>query len=175
VLGVALAFLGARMLRLGPRGFLVLLGGAAAIVLKVVSSNLDAVGPDHFRSAFGHGLSGLWAVIENRVPLSYMPAIHKWPLVMPLGLWFLFTFAVALFVARRRPTRDFVLTLGIAIAASLLVNDSAMYELTGGVAVLAALGRFAPAPAVPVTVRSLVRAVLPAAPAVPTAVEVADD
>ena len=149
-----------------------LLGGAAAIVLKVVSSNLDAVGPDHFRSAFGHGLSGLWAVVENRVPLSYMPAIHKWPLVMPLGLWFLFTFAAALFVARRRPTRDFVFTLGLAIAASLLVNDSAMYELTGGVAVLAALGRFAPAPAAPVTVRSLVRAVLPAAP---TAADVVAD
>jgi hypothetical protein len=175
VLGIALAFLGARMLRLGPRGFLVLLGGAAAIVLKVVSSNLDAVGPDHFRSAFGHGFSGLWAVVENRVPLSYLPAIHKWPLVMPLGLWFLFTFAGALFVARRRPTRDFVFTLGLAIAASLLVNDSAMYELTGGVAVLAALGRFAPAPAVPVTVRSLVRAVLPSAPALPAADVVADD
>jgi hypothetical protein len=173
VLGIALAFLGARMLRLGSRGFLVLLGGAAAIVLKVVSSNLDAVGPDHFRSAFGHGFSGLWAVVENRVPLSYLPAIHKWPLVMPLGLWFLFTFAGALFVARRRPTRDFVFTLGLAIAASLLVNDSAMYELTGGVAVLAGLGRFAPAPAVPVTVRSLVRALLPAAPA--AADVVADD
>jgi hypothetical protein len=50
-----------------------------------------------------------------------------------------------------------------------------MYELTGGVAVLAALGRFAPAPAVPVTVRSLVRAALPSAPAVPAAAEVADD
>ena len=58
VLGVALAFLGARMLRLGTRGFLMLLGIAAAIVLKVVSSNLSAAGPDHFRSAFGRGLSG---------------------------------------------------------------------------------------------------------------------
>jgi hypothetical protein len=39
--------------------------------------------------------------------------------------------------------------------------------------VLAGLGRFAPAPAVPVTVRSLVRALLPAAPAAAEAV--ADD
>jgi hypothetical protein len=178
VLGVALAFLGARMLRLGTRGFLMLLGIAAAIVLKVVSSNLSAAGPDHFRSAFGRGLSGLLAVAENRVPLSYLPAIHNWPWVMPLGLWFLSTFAVGLYVARHRPTRDFVLTMGLAIVVSLLVNDSAMYELTCGVAVLAALVRFVPAPAVPVTVLSLVRAaiarvavLLPA----PAAVEVADD
>ena len=174
VLGVGLAFLGARMLRLGPRGFLLLLGGAAAIVLKVVSSNLAAVGPDHFRSAFGHGFSGLWAVAEHRVPLSYLPAIHKWPIVMPLALWFLVSFVAALYVAQRRPTRDFVLTLGLAIVTSLLVNDSAMYELTAGVAVLGAFVRFAPAPAVPVTVRSLIRAALPE-PAAPAVVEVADD
>lgn len=49
-----------------------------------------------------------------------------------------------------------------------------MYELTGGVAVLAALVRFAPAPAVPVTVTSLVRALLPSKPA-PAAAEIADD
>jgi len=173
VLGLALAFLGARMLRLGMRGFLILLGAAAAIVLKVVSSNLSAAGPNHFRSAFGSGLSGLWAVAENRVPLSYLPAIHNWPLVMPLGIWFLVTFAISLVVARRRPTRDFVLAMGLAIVTSLLVNDSAMYELTAGVGVLASLVRFAPAPAVPVTVLSLIRAVLPG-PA-PAPVEVAND
>jgi len=163
VLGVALAFLGARTLRLGMRGFLMLLGVAAAVVLKIVSSNLDATGPDHLRSAFGHGLSGVWAVAENRVPLSYLPAIHNWPLVLPLAIWFVASFAIAVVVSRRRPPRDFVLALGIAMVVSLLVNDSAMYELTGGVVVLGALMRFAPAPAVPVTVRSLVRAVLPRA------------
>ena len=63
----------------------------------------------------------------------------------------------------------------IVWTTSLLVNDSAMYELTGGVAVLAGLARFAPAPAVPVTVRSLVRAVLPRAPALPAAAEVVAD
>jgi len=161
VLGVALAFLGARMLRVGLRGFLLGIGVAAVIVLKIVSANLDTGGPDHFRSAFGSGLSGLWAVIVHRVPLSYMPAIHNWPLVLPLTLWFLFTFAGALYVARRRPTRDFVLTLGLAIVTSLLVNDSAMYEVTAGVAVVAALARFVPAPAVPFSLRALAREVLP--------------
>ena len=174
VLGIALALVGATMLRLGKRGFLLLLGASAAVVLKVVSANLGAAGPDHLRSAFGNGLSGLWAVAENRVPLSYMPAVHDWPLVMPLALWFLITFAACLYVARRRPTRDFVLTLGVATVASLLANDSAMYELTGGVAALGAVVRFAPAPAVPITVTSLVRAALPSRPA-PATADVADD
>jgi hypothetical protein len=174
VLGLALALVGASILRIGKRGFLVLLGAAAAIVLKVVSSNLDAAGPDHLRSAFGSGLSGLVAVFRDRVPLSYMPAIHNWTVVMPLAVWFLVTFAASLYVARRRPTRDFVLTLGVAMIASLLVNDSAMYELTAGVAVLGSLVRFAPAPAVPITVTSVVRALLPSKPA-PAVVDVADD
>jgi hypothetical protein len=162
VLGVALAFLGARTLRIGVRGFATLLLAAALVVLKVVSSNLQAAGPDHLRSAFGSGLSGVWAVAKNRVPLSYLPAIHTWTTVLPLAIWFVASFAVALYVARRRPTKDLVLTLGLAMVTSLLVNDSAMYELTGGIVVLGALARFAPAPAVPVTVRSLVRTVSPA-------------
>ena len=172
VLGVALAFLGARTWRLGTRGFLLMLGAAAALVLKVVSANLNAAGPDHFRSAFGSGLSGLWNVAVNRVPLSYVPAIHKWPVVLPLAIWFVLTFAAALVVAHRRPTRDFVFTLGLAIVTSLLVNDSAMYEVTGGVAVVASLVRFVPAPAVPFSVLAFVRSLLPVRAA---AVEVADD
>src|SRR5581483_4799117 len=163
VLGIALAFLGARMLRIGVRGFVTLLLAGALVVLKVVSSNLSTAGPDHLRSAFAHGVGSLWAVAKNRVPLSYAPAIHNWPVVLPLALWFLVSFAIALYAARRRPPRDFVLALGLAMATSLAVNDSAMYELTGGIVVLSALVRFAPAPAVPVTVRSLVRAVLPSA------------
>jgi len=157
VLGVALAFLGARTFRFGVRGFALLLGAAAVVVLKVVSSNLSTSGPDHLRSAFGSGLSGVWAVARNRVPLSYVPALENWPVVMPLAIWFAVTFAVAVYVARRRPTRDLVLTLGAAIVTSLLVNDSAMYVLTGGVSGIASILRFAPAPAVPFRLRSLVR------------------
>jgi hypothetical protein len=162
VLGIALAFLGARTLRLGIRGFVTLLLGCALVVLKIVSANLSTSGPDHLRSAFGQGLGGLWAVARNRVPLSYAPAIHNWQVVLPLALWFLISFGIALYAAWRRPPRDFVVALGLAMATSLVVNDSAMYELTGGIVVLAALVRFSPAPAVPVTVRSLVRALLPA-------------
>ena len=58
-------------------------------------------------------------------------------------------------MVRRRPgrrdsrvapgvTRDVVLAVGLAVGASLLVNDSATYELVGGVAALAAVAQFAP-------------------------------
>ncbi|HEY2542181.1 MAG TPA: hypothetical protein VGH92_03930 [Gaiellaceae bacterium] len=174
VLVLSLAFLGARMLRLGVRGFVTFFLAAVTFMVWLIDRNLQAPGPNHLRSAFNGGLGGLWAVARNRLPLSYMPAIHNWTVVLPLAIWFVAAFAVAVYVARRRATRDLVLTLGLATLTSLLVNDSAMYVLTGGVAVLGALVRFVPAPAVPVTVRSLVRAVLPAQ-TVPAAVEAADD
>jgi hypothetical protein len=157
VLGVAFAFLGARTLRLGVRGFATLLLAGAAIVLGLVSYNLRGPGPDHLRSAFGHGLSGLIEVARNRVPLAYAPAVHDWTMLLPLTIWFVVALALAIRFARRRATRDLVFALGLAIATSLLVNDSAAYELTGGVAALAAVARFVPAIAplrVPVTARA---------------------
>jgi hypothetical protein len=161
VFGVALAFLGARTLRLGKGGFATLLLAAATVVLGIVSRNLQASGPNHLRSAFGHGVSGLWAVAQNRVPLSYLPALHNWTWTLPLGIWLLGTFGAAVYLAyRRAATRDIVFALGLALLTSLLVNDSATYELTGGVAALAAIARFVPSPAVPVTVSSLASAAL---------------
>ncbi|HVA31671.1 MAG TPA: hypothetical protein VMU58_10400 [Gaiellaceae bacterium] len=163
VLGVAFAFLGARVLRLGVRGFVTLLLLGATAVLGLVSLNLRTPGPDHLRSAFGHGLSGLVAVVQNRVPLAYMPALHNWPLVLPLALWFAAALVLAIRLARRRATRDLVLAVGLAIGTSLLVNDSATYELVGGVAALAALVRFTPA-VTPLTVPALARLPLPGQP-----------
>jgi hypothetical protein len=128
VLGVALAFLGARTLRLGRGGFATLLLAAATVVLGIVSRNLQASGPNHLRSAFGHGLSGLWAVAQNRVPLSYVPALHNWTWVLPLSIWLVATFGAAVYLAyRRAATRDLVFALGLALLTSLLVNDSATY------------------------------------------------
>lgn len=163
VLGVAFAFLGARTLRLGMRGFATLLLAAAAVVLALVSFGLHTPGPNHFRSAFGQGLSGLLAVARNRVPLSYAPTLHNWPLVLPLALWFAAALAFAIYWARKRATRDLVFALGLAIVTSLLVNDSATYELTGGVAALAALVRFTPSVG-PIRVTALARVPLPAQP-----------
>jgi hypothetical protein len=144
VLGVAFAFLGARMMRLGVRGFLLLLLVTATVVLAVVAINLQTPGPDHLRSAFGHGLAGFIDVARNRVPLAYMPALHNWPLVLPLALWFLAALVITFRTSRRPITRDVVLALGLAVGTSLLVNDSATYELVGGVAALAGVARFSP-------------------------------
>jgi hypothetical protein len=144
VVGVAFAFLGSRAARLGARGFATILLLAATTVLALVSYNLGAPGPDHLRSAFGHGLPGLLRVAENRIPLAYLPALHNWPLLLPLTLWFAAAFVVAMRVARSRASTDLVMAVGLAIGTSLLVNDSASYELAGGVAALAAVVRFTP-------------------------------
>jgi len=163
VLGVAFAFLGARTLRLGARGFATLLLVGATVVLGLVSYNLRGPGPDHLRSAFSHGFSGLLAVARNRVPLSYEPALHDWTMLLPLAIWFVVSLALAIRFARRSATRDLVLALGLGLVTSLLVNDSAAYELSGGVAALAAVARFVPSVA-PLRVPLPARAPLPGLP-----------
>ena len=144
VFGVAFAFLGARLLRVGVRGFVTMLLAAATAVLAIVWLDLRSPGPDHLRSAFGRGLSGLAASLGSRVPLSYAPAVHDWTLVLPLAISFLVTLAIAIKVTRPRVGRDITLALGVAVPVSLLVNDSAAYVLAGGVACAAAVARFAP-------------------------------
>lgn len=140
VFGLALAFVGARVLRLGWRGFVGLLSLCGTLALGIVLLDLHAPGPDHLRSAFSNGLDGFVAVFANRLPLAYAPAVEQWVILVPVGLSFVAAFALALRLSRRRGS-DLVLAAGLAILASLLVNDSASYELTGGVAVVAALAR----------------------------------
>lgn len=156
VLGVALAVLGARLFRFGVGGFIALLASAAITVLWVVSRGLAQAGPDHLRSAFSNHGAGLLASLESRVPLSYLPALHAWTLVLPLLLVLAATFAVAWRRAESRATRDLLLALGVALATSLLINDSAAYELAGGIAVVGAAARFVPTSA-PVRLRIPVR------------------
>jgi hypothetical protein len=159
VLGVALAVLGTRLFRLGVRGFVALLASAAFAVLWIVSRGLAEPGPNHLRSAFAHGGGGLLASLESRVPLSYVPALHAWQLVVPLLLALAGSFVVAWRAARQQSTRDVLLALGVAIVTSLLINDSASYELAAGIAVVGAFARFAPAPApAPALTRVLARA-----------------
>jgi hypothetical protein len=164
-LGVALAVLGTRLFRLGAKGFVGLLASSALAVLWIVSRGLAERGPNHLRSAFsGHG-AGLFSSLESRVPLSYLPALHAWQLVVPLLFVLAATFTLAWRGARQRSTRDLLLAFGVAIVTSLLVNDSAAYELAAGIAVVGAFARFAPAPApararvvVPALARLLARA-----------------
>jgi hypothetical protein len=146
-LGVALAVLGTRLFKLGKRGFVGLLGCAALAVLWIVSRGLAQPGPNHLRSAFtGHG-AGLFSSLESRVPLSYLPALHAWQMVVPLLFVLAVAFGLAWRAARQQSTRDILVAFGVAILTSLLVNDSAAYEITAGIAVVGAFARFAPAPA----------------------------
>jgi hypothetical protein len=155
VLGVALAVLGMRLFRLGVSGFVGLLASAAVAVLWIVSRGLAEPGPNHLRSAFSHNGAGLLASLESRVPLSYVPALHAWDLVVPLLLVLVVAFGLAWRAARQPSTRDVLLALGVAIVTSLLINDSAAYELTAGIAVVGAFARFAPTPA-PAPARAVV-------------------
>jgi uncharacterized membrane protein len=81
------------------------------------------------------------------VQLSYLPALHAWEMAVPLLFVLAVSFALAWRTARQPSTRDVLLAFGVAIVTSLLINDSAAYELAGGIAVVGALARFAPAPA----------------------------
>ncbi|HZT86019.1 MAG TPA: hypothetical protein VE984_11500 [Gaiellaceae bacterium] len=146
-LGIALAVLGTRLFRLGAKGFFGLLASAAFAVLWIVSRGLAERGPNHLRSAFADHGRGLLSSLESRVPLSYVPALHSWQLVVPLFFVLAAAFALAWRRARQRSTRDVLLAFGVAIVTSLLVNDSAAYELAAGIAVVGAVARFAPAPA----------------------------
>jgi hypothetical protein len=174
-LGIALAVLGARLFRLGAKGFVGLLASAALAVLWIVSRGLAERGPNHLRSAFADHGAGLLSSLESRVPLSYLPALHSWQLVLPLLLVLAASFALAWRRARQRSTRDVLLAFGVAIVTSLLVNDSAAYELAAGIAVVGAFARFAPAPApAPSRIRVLARAKLGRAP-LPVPVPVPSD
>ncbi len=146
-LGIALAVLGARLFKLGWKGFVGLLASAALAVLWIVSRGLAQPGPNHLRSAFADHGAGLLSSLESRVPLSYLPALHAWQIVVPLLFVLVVAFALSWRFARQPSTRDILLAFGVAIVTSLLVNDSAAYELTAGIAVIGAFARFAPAPA----------------------------
>jgi hypothetical protein len=146
-LGVALAVLGTRLFKLGAKGFVGLLASSAFAVLWIVSRGLAQPGPNHLRSAFADHGAGLVSSLESRVPLSYLPALHAWEMVVPLLFVLAIAFALAWRFATQRSTRDLLLAFGVAIVTSLLVNDSAAYELTAGIAVIGAFARFAPAPA----------------------------
>lgn len=143
-LGLALAVLGARLSR---RGVLTLMGAsaaAAAIVLAIVRRGLASPGPNHLRSAFGHGLDGLFRVAANRVPLVYTPALHDWPLTLPLALLLLLSGVLAFRVTRARAARDLLLALAAGLIASLLVNDATGFMLIAGIGCASAAARFVP-------------------------------
>ena len=143
-LGLALALLGAR---LSQRGLLAIVGAsaaAAATVLAIVQHGLASSGPNHLRSAFGHGVGGLLRVAANRVPLVYTPALHGWPLTLPLAVLLIVSGVLAFRVTRARAARDLLLALTAGLTASLLVNDATGFMLAAGIGCASAAARFTP-------------------------------
>ena len=101
---------------------------------------------------FDGGVSGFFASLASRWPLSYLPALHE---INPRGPTPAVLAATFVFAWRRTEvaaTRDLLLALGVALVTSLLINDSAAYELAGGIAVIGAAARFVPTSA-PVRIR----------------------
>ena len=165
-LGLALAVLGARLSR---RGLVALVGSvaaSAAIVLAIVQHGLASPGPNHLRSAFGSGVTGFLDVAAHRVPLVYAPAVHDWPLTLPLALLLIASCVLAFRVTRARAARDLLVALTVGLVASLLINDATGFMLAAGIGCSSAVARFAPTGArirLPVVAR--LRAATSAAPA----------
>ena len=141
-LGIALALLGARLARRGLATLVGAVATAAAIVLAIVRHGLASPGPNHLRSAFGHGIGGFVQVAANRVPLVYAPAVHDWRLILPLSLLLIASGVLAFRVTRARAARDLLLALSAGLVASLLVNDATGFMLTAGIGCASALARF---------------------------------
>lgn len=143
-LGFALALLGARLSRRGALAMVGAVAGAAVIVLAIVDRGLASPGPNHLRSAFGHGIGGLLRVAANRAPLVYTPALHDWPMTLPLTLLLIASGVLAFRVTRARTSRDLMLSLAAGLIASLLVNDATGFMLAAGIGCTSAVARFSP-------------------------------
>ena len=140
VLAVGLAVLGSRLARLRLRGMIALLTTTVACVIGLFWFDQRSGAPNHLQSAFSHGFSGLLAVARDRVPLAYEPAFHQWTFIGPFLLSFVVVAIVALRTWQTPGRRDVLLATVAALVTSLLVNDSAAYELVAGVTTLVAVG-----------------------------------
>ena len=167
-LGLALAVLGARLSRRGLVALVASVAASGAIVLAIVQHGLASPGPNHLRSAFGSGVTGFLDVAAHRVPLVYAPAVHDWPLTLPLALLLIASCALAFRVTRARAARDLLIALTVGLVASLLINDATGFMLAAGIGCSSAVARFTPTGArvrLPLPVLSRLRAAVSAAPA----------
>src|SRR5262249_15355827 len=78
------------------------------------------------------------------VPLVCGPAVHGWPLTLPLAVLLVASGALAFRVTRARASRDLLFALAAGLTASLLINDATGFMLAGGIACASAVARFAP-------------------------------
>jgi hypothetical protein len=137
---VLLAGLGALVVQDGLRRVSVVrvaLAGAAVLGLALIFVAVDAGlgGSSHVTAALGGGPSGLAGDLGRRLDVTWAGATASWhaSLVCAVGLAVLA--AIALRAPRRRVTTAFL----IALAVSLVVNDSPVDELVWGAIGAAAL------------------------------------
>jgi hypothetical protein len=143
-LGIALAVLGARLSRRGTLALVAGLGVTGTIVLEIVKHGLAEPGPNHLRSAFGKGIQGFIDVAAHRVPLVYAPALHDWPLTLPLAIVLVVSAVLAWRVTRERVGRDLFVALIAGLVSSLLINDATGFMLAAGIGCTSAVARFFP-------------------------------
>jgi hypothetical protein len=143
-LGLALAVLAPRLSRRGWVSFAAALTAAATIVFEIVNHGLASPGPNHLRSAFGNGIQGFIDVAAHRVPLVYQPAIHDWPLTLPLALVLVVSLVLAFRSSRVRASRELLVALVAGLVASLGINDATGFMLAAGIGCTWAVARFVP-------------------------------
>ena len=131
VLGVAFALLAVRMAGWPKRTAIPALGISGLIVLGL--ANLDAASnsSDHLAGALHGGVSGLWDVMVNRIPLAYERMLHQWWLMIP-GFFAVVVGIAAARWAASRGERAAALALCGGLVASMLINDSPGPVMIGG-------------------------------------------
>ena len=142
VLGAAFAVLAVVRAGGGVRRLALVLPLTGLAVLGLLNIDAAVSGPDHLQGALAGGIPGLAAVVAHRIPLSYARVAEQWYVMFPLGL---FTVLVLRSGARRlgRDRRAVVYALGVAMLASLLVNDSPGPVTLGALASLFAVDAYA--------------------------------
>lgn len=143
-LGLALAVIAPRLSRRRWVSFLAALTAATVVVFEIVRRGLASPGPNHLRSAFGQGIQGFIDVAAHRVPLVYQPAVHDWPLTLPLALILAVSLVLAFRSSRARASREILIALVVGLVASLGINDATGFMLSAGIGCTWAVARFVP-------------------------------
>jgi hypothetical protein len=137
-LAVALAGGGRRALVAGMAGAAALAGGALVVDARLGPST-------HVGRSVGGGAEGVVSDLADRIVLSWERATAGWGVALVVAVAIL---ALVLLVTRLprlelgRDGRALLLSFGIAVAVSLLVNDSPVEVSVGGVVGYAALERY---------------------------------
>lgn len=142
VLAVAYGFLAVELAEGRRRAVVATVAAAAAAVAALVALDAWTGAASHLTDAVGSGPGGLAADLQDRVVLSWERATDSWYLALLVAVGAIVLLLLALRLAASglpRSVRALPLSLAVAVAVSLLVNDSPLDVVaTGLVAYLAA-------------------------------------